>query len=75
MAQILRSHYFNANILIDAIKTSKMLFKDLYENFGSNRVAVIESVKLPMFPIILIDDILIIVFTHIQNSKHPKACG
>ena len=52
-----------------------MLFKDLYENFGSNRVAVIESVKLPMFPIILIDDILIIVFTHIQNSKHPKACG
>jgi hypothetical protein len=49
-----------------------MLFKDLYENFGSNRVAVIESVKLPMFPIILIDDILIIVFYAHSKFQTPQ---
>ena len=72
-AQILRSHYFNTNAYIDAVKTSKSFFEDLRENIDSNRVAVIESEKLPMFPIILIDDILIIGFY--AHSKFPAPQG
>lgn len=72
-AQILRSHYINADLYRDAVKTSKKFFENLCVNFGSNRVVVIESEKLPMFPIIMIDDILIIGFY--AHSKFPAPQG
>lgn len=60
-AKILRPH-FSETEYKDACINSKVLFETLQSTYGKNRVKIRETAKLPMFPIIMIDDCLIVGF-------------
>lgn len=60
-AQILRPHFSEADYK-NACNNSKVLFDSLQNLFGKERVMINNTDKLPMFPIIMIDDYLIIGF-------------
>lgn len=59
-AKILRPH-FSKEAYIKALNHSKLLFEQLHETYGK-RVQIIETELLPMFPILMIDNDLIVGF-------------
>lgn len=60
-AKILRPH-FDKQKYEQVKQESKKLFNELKQQYGDNRVQIIDSKKLPMYPIIMIDDTLVIGF-------------
>lgn len=60
-AKILRPHFTQSEYK-KACDNSKVLFENLQKTYGENRICINETERLPMFPIIMIDDYLIIGF-------------
>lgn len=60
-AKILRPHFTQSEYK-KACGNSKVLFENLKKTYGENRIRINETERLPMFPIIMIDDYLIIGF-------------
>lgn len=59
-ARILRPH-FSKESYVKALNQSKLLFEQLHEMYDK-RVQIIETEQLPMFPILMIDNDLIVGF-------------
>ena len=60
-AKILRPHFTQSEYK-KARGNSKVLFENLQKTYGENRIRINETERLPMFPIIMIDDYLVIGF-------------
>ena len=60
-AKILRPHFTQSEYK-KACDNSKVLFENLQKTYGEKRIRINETERLPMFPIIMIDDYLIIGF-------------
>ena len=60
-AKILRPHFTQSEYK-KACGNSKVLFENLQKTYVENRIRINETERLPMFPIIMIDDYLIIGF-------------
>ncbi len=71
-AKILRP-YFSGDDFIRELKNSRHHFLRMRETFGSDRVKVLSSGRLPLFPVIMIDNTLII--GHYAHSQVPAPEG
>ena len=80
-ARTLRT-YFTAELFASQIEASKQLFAHCLKEFGPQRVHIYDTSRLPLFPIILIDDTIVVGhYAHSQvkpphglwfTIKHPK---
>lgn len=69
-ARILRSHFDNQKYE-SALNESRKLFEIIKETYGE-RVEIINSDKLPMYPIIMIDDTLVVGFYSHSRFSAPQ---